>query len=78
MARVKIILGKDETMQEAEESLFKALNSHRNGEVHKEDFSDPAMRDVVARMQSAHDEIYAELMREIEEVLDQEYTDGNF
>lgn len=78
MAQVKIILGKNETMQEAEETLYKALDMHRNGDAHKEDFSDPAMRDVVQRMQSAHDKMYKEMMQEIEEVLDQEYTDGNF
>ena len=78
MAHVKIILNKNETMHEAEETLFKALNMHRTGDQLTDDLQDPAMNDVVQRMETAHDKIYKEMMEEIEAVLDQEYTDGNF
>jgi len=78
MARVKIILDKNETMHEAEETLFKALNMQRTGDVHKGDFVDPAMTDVALRMKGAHEIMYKEMLEEIEAVLDEEYTDGNF
>lgn len=74
MAKVKIIAGKGESMIDAEEKLFKALNSHRNGEIHTENFTDPAMRHTVEIMEELHAKQYAQMMAEIEEVLDEEYA----
>ncbi len=76
MTKIKILLDKNETPEEAEEILYKALNAQRNGDIHTEDFSDPAMVDVVSVMEKFHKDIYVDMMREIQEVLDREYN-GN-
>ena len=76
MTKIKILLDKNETPEEAEEILYKALNAQRNGDIHTEDFSDPAMVDVVSVMEKFHKYIYVDMMREIQEVLDREYN-GN-
>jgi len=73
MPKIKIGLGKNETMFEAEEFLFKALDSHRSGDVHTEKFEDPAMEDVVNRMDEKHKMMYEKLIREIMDELDKEY-----
>jgi hypothetical protein len=73
MPNVKIKLKKGESIQEAEETLYKALNAQRTGDMHKEDFSDPAMADIVVRMQEEHDKLFKKILREIEEELDKEY-----
>ena len=77
MTKVKVIAEKGESLDEAEEKLYKALNAHRTGDLHTEDFSDPAMKDLVERMTLKHEIIYKEMMDEIFEVLDEEYN-GNF
>jgi hypothetical protein len=51
---------------------------HRTGDALDDDLQDPAMNDVVQRLQNAHAKMYKEMMEEIEEALDQEYTNGNF
>ena len=76
MANVKIILNNEETIEEAKESLFKALDSQRNGDLHSENYQDPAMRDVLARMQAEHQKIYTELMEEVFAELSKEYSDN--
>ncbi len=78
MANVKIMLGKDETVEEAKDALFKALNTQRNGDSHTENFSDPAMRNTISRMQEAYRKIYNEMVQEIFEELDREYSDGHY
>lgn len=75
VTKVRIIPGKDETIEQAEEKLYKALNSHRTGEIHTEDFTDPAMKDLVETMTDAHTKAYNELLQEIFEILDKEYSD---
>lgn len=74
--RVKIIPGNNETIEQAEENLYKALNAQRTGELHTEKFLDPAMVDLVERMQTAHENMYAEMMQEIMDELDKEYNDN--
>lgn len=74
MAKVKIFLSPGETLQEAEDSLLKAMNHHNNGDVHSETFQDPAMDSVADRMIDAHSKIYKEMLEEIFETLDQEYS----
>jgi hypothetical protein len=77
MADVKIILEKGETQQEAEEALLKALNSHSSGDIHfTESFEDPAMVDATHKMEKMHKDMYNEMIREINEALDDEYSDG--
>lgn len=80
MPNVKIELKKNETPEQAEELLFKALESQRNGEIHGgEEFSDPAMSHLLDRMELMHKEMYEEALREIIQVLEEEHnSNGDF
>ena len=69
---IKIILSKNETIEEAEEKLFKALNAQRSGEIHTEDFHDPAMRSVVQKMINLHSQMINKAIKDIEKELDGE------
>lgn len=73
MAKVKIFLSPGETQQDVEEVLFKALNHHNSGDVHQENFEDPAMTDLVHKLESTHKKIYSEMLQEISETLDEDY-----
>lgn len=74
MAKVKIYLDSDETQEEAEDSLFKAMNLHNSGDIHSShSFQDPAMVSVAEKMEREHKKIYADMLQEIFEVLDQDY-----
>lgn len=74
MAKVKILLENGETVEQAEFSLLKALNSHNNGDIHEgEAFADPAMTDLVQSMESEHAKIYADMLNEINAELEKEY-----
>lgn len=75
MAKLKILLEKGETLQEAEDLIFKALNHHNNGDVHSShQFEDPAMVSVSERMEEIFKKINAEMMQEINEVLDEDHV----
>lgn len=75
MSKVKIILDKDESYEEVESDLRKSLNYIHSGEVHSsENFDDPAMVDVFQKMEKEHKEIYSDMLREISEALDKEYS----
>lgn len=79
MPNVKIFLDKDETPEQAEDLLFKAMEAQRNGEIHQDEFSDPAMRDLLDRMQKLYKDNYEEVIQEIMKALDEEYNqNGNF
>lgn len=72
--KVKIILDKNETVEEAEELLFKALDLHRTGEVHtRESFDDPAMVDIEDRVLKSYSDMHKDMLEEISEALDEEY-----
>jgi hypothetical protein len=78
MAKVKIILDKDETQHEAEQALTKALNHHSSGDVHSSHaFQDPAMADVAKKMEDTFKKINQEMLQEISDVLDQDYLKPN-
>jgi hypothetical protein len=75
MAKVSIVLDKDESSLEAENQLLKALNYHASGDAHsKETFHDPAMIDVSMKMEKLHKDMYEEMVDEICELLDEEYS----
>lgn len=79
MATVKIELDKDETVEQAEDVLFKAVLAQSTGEGHdEENFSDPAMADLINRLEEQHKLMFSEMVAEINEELDKEYSDGNF
>jgi hypothetical protein len=78
VADVKIGLQKGETPDQAEELIFKAFQAQRDGSIHKEEFHDPAMRDLLARMHQLHADQLKELINEIGDILEAEYVgDGN-
>lgn len=78
MAKVKIILDSGESIQEAEDSLVKAITSHDRGEAHTDGFEDPAMQSVVNRMEEIHKKLYQEMLAEINEALDKEYSKNGY
>ncbi len=79
MPKIKVLLEKGETVFEAENLLLKALSSHTTGELHEEDrFEDPAMQDLVIRLEEEHSKMFKDMLSEIQEALDSEYQNGNF
>lgn len=79
MARVKILLDKGETKEQAELKLLKALELTTSGDYLKEDYEEPAMQDLFNLMQSRFEQEYELMMEEIFHELDKEYSDdGNF
>jgi len=78
MPKVKIILDKDETIEEAQELLFKSLNYSRSGEAHEGDnFYDAAMADLHNQLTETYENMFSDLINEIIEELESEYKDGN-
>ena len=74
MARVKILLDKNETLDEVDSLLLKAMDLHTSGDVHDDEmFEDPAMADVNQRMNDIQKRIYDEMIEEIIMELDSEY-----
>ena len=78
MAKVKILLEPGETLRDAEDSLAKALAHHNSGDVHSShSFQDPAMVAVSKEIIQIHDRIYQDMLSEIFEALDKDYSSGN-
>ena len=77
MAKVKILLESGETQLDADHALQKALEHHSSGSAHDDEaFDDPAMVDLAARLELEHSKMYASMLREIMDVIDEEYSDG--
>lgn len=75
MATVKIFLEPGETLQEAQESLVKAFAAQENGEIHSEEtFHQPAALHVYELLKYKHAEIWENILREINKVIDEEVT----
>lgn len=78
MPNVKIELQPGETPDEAENLLFKAFEAQRNGDIHGEEYHDPAMRDTFNRMQEVFKREQTAMLEEIFRALDEEHqSDGN-
>lgn len=76
MAKVKIILEDGESELDADLALLKALNLHASGDIHlTESFDDPAMIDAQDRMIKIHEDMYKDMMDEIFNVIDDEYSE---
>lgn len=73
MAKIKIFLDNSETMSEAEDLLYKALEIQRTGDSHVEEFLDPAMTDIHDKLMLAHEFRMVEMLEEIFQVLDEEF-----
>jgi hypothetical protein len=70
--RVKIELGPNQTRDEGEEALYKALSSTRDGSAHDKDvFLDAAMQDQADEMKHAYNTILDSMLKEITQVLDE-------
>lgn len=80
MAKVKIILGPNDTQEQVENDLFKALQHHVGGDVHNgEQFADPTVTDAANIMEQKHKVIYAEMLEEINQLLEEDaIKNGNF
>lgn len=71
---VKVVLPEGTDELDADNFLYKALSSRVNGEDTKEAFDDPAMVNVSERLEAMHSGQYDEMLKEIFQVLDEEYT----
>lgn len=75
MSKVKIYVENGETLEEAQEDIVKAIQYHSSGESHDEDlFEDPAMRSLTDRLEVLHQQTYNNIVKEISEALDKDYT----
>lgn len=78
MSRVKILLEPGETELDAAHDLQKALEFQSSGAAHDDQaFDDPAMVDLAQRLESDHSKMYTNMMREILDVIDEEFSDGS-
>ena len=70
--KAKIILEKNESRDEAEELLIKALESHRTGSSHTEEFPDKAMEHIADILKGKHKDMFNEMLEDIFKLLDEE------
>lgn len=75
--KVRIEYEPGENPLEADALLIKALTHNQLGKVHKEDFHDPAPREVYNAMITEHDIMFAKMLKEIEDVLEEDVKGGN-
>ncbi len=69
--KVKIERDSDQTEDEAEELLFKALSAQRNGNAHTGDhFPDAAMDHAANKMEVSYNKMLEDMLLEINGVLD--------
>ena len=73
--KIKIQLDKNQTPEEADNSLFKALSLHANGDAHEDKFDDPVMQDLLDDLERKFAEMLSGTMAEIHNELDMEHTD---
>ena len=71
--QVKITLENSETIEDAQETLIKALLSHTNGESHsQESFKQPLANLIVQKMQLKHSETLKRIYKEIQALIGKE------
>ena len=71
MARVRILLEKEETLEEVEELLEKAIKYKSEGKVHdRESFDDESMIPLSKYIEDAFEKTYSAILKDIEKVLD--------
>lgn len=79
MAKVKVFLENGEDELDAHLALCKALEMHSSGDVHSEEsFEDPAMIHAAQAFEEIHRLQYAQMLQEILDALDEDFTDGNY
>lgn len=74
MSTVKIFLDRNESMDEAQEALIKALSAPGEGTLHSEDFQQAAARDVCAKMIIEHELMWQKMQAQIARILDEELS----
>lgn len=76
MRNIKIV-SEGLTELELQEALQKSIKNHARGDAHiNESFEDPAMLDLYEQIVKNYEGIYLEMIREIVEALEEEYSDG--
>lgn len=79
MSRVKIILEDGETLEQVQEDLVKAINHQTNGGTHDEEqFIDPCMIDLANRLEAMHKDIYRDILEEVGEALDSDFSGNGY
>jgi len=71
--KVKITTDKGQSREEAEELLYKALDSHRKGAQHSESFQDPVMDELFEEMKRNYGDIYDSMLSDIFDVIEKEH-----
>ncbi len=77
MPNVKIELIKGETVDEADELVFKAFSSQRDGSLHNGTFHDAAMQHLSEKLILMHELQFQRMLLEIFEALEQEHQNGD-
>lgn len=71
--KVKIEVDKGQTKEEAEEVLYKALDSQRTGAIHNQEFQDPVMNELFHKLKDVYGSIHDDMLQAIFEELDKEH-----
>jgi hypothetical protein len=78
VGKIKIFVEDNESQLEVEESLHKALEFHSSGDVHETElFEDAGAQDLLNKLELLHKNLYIQILNEIYEALDEDYTNGN-
>ena len=75
MAKLKVFLEKNETIEDAKELIKKALNGPHSHE--SEDYEDLAMEELFNTITREYEVMHENMVREINEALDSEFEDGS-
>ena len=76
--KIKIKLDKNQTPEDADNRLYKAMSLHANGDAHDDDFDDPVMQQLLDDLSLKFQAMMRETMDEIHEELDLEHHDDYF
>lgn len=71
--KVKIEADPKQTKDEAEEMLYKALDSQRTGALHNTEFQDPVMNELFHRLKGVYGELYDSMLQDIFKAIDEEF-----
>jgi len=70
--KVEILLEKGETLEEAEELLYKAMQHHQAGHEHRSSFQQPSAREVFNKIIKEHDKTWKAMMKDIEKTIEED------
>ena len=76
MANVRITLAPGETPEQAQEIFYKALKAQtQGGPLHTEAFPQPVVEALAQEMLAAHQVMWAKMLKELEEILNNATVD---